>query len=113
VAAMYSRVFIVVDALDECQASNNCRSIFLSEIFNLQVKYGVNIFATSRFIPDITEKFNGSKSLEIRAHNGDILKYLDGRISQSESKCLKTYREEIKTEITKAVDGMYVSSHAI
>jgi hypothetical protein len=55
VTAMYSRVFIVVDALDECQVSDNCRSRFLLEIFNLQVKYSTNIFATSRFIPEITE----------------------------------------------------------
>src|ERR1700733_2712272 len=38
VASMYSRVFIVVDALDECQVSNDCRSRFLSEVFNLQTK---------------------------------------------------------------------------
>jgi hypothetical protein len=35
VTAMYSRAFIVVDALDECQASDGCRSRFLLEIFNL------------------------------------------------------------------------------
>ena len=108
VAAMYSRVFIVIDALDECQVSDNCRSRFLSEIFNLQVKYGANIFATSRFIPEITEKFNGSTLLEIRARGEDVQKYLDGRISQSESKFLKSCHKEINTEITKAVDGMYV-----
>jgi hypothetical protein len=108
VAAMYSRVFIIVDALDECQVSDNCRSIFLLEIFNLQVKCGTNVFATSRFIPEITEKFNESMSLEIRARDEDVQKYLDGCISQSESKFLKSYREEIKAEITKAVDGMYV-----
>ena len=111
VAAMYSRVFIIVDALDECQASDGCRARFLSEIFNLQVKYGTNIFATSRFIPEITEKFNGSTLLEIRARDEDVRKYLDGRISQSESKFLKSYHEEIKAEITKAVDGMYVPSY--
>jgi hypothetical protein len=108
VAAMYSRVFIVVDALDECQVSDNCQSRFLSEIFNLQVKYGTNIFATSRFIPGITKKFNGSTLLEIRAHDVDVRKYLDSHISQSESKFLRSYHEEIKAEITKAVDGMYV-----
>jgi hypothetical protein len=113
VAAMYSRVFIVVDALDECQVSDNCQSRFLSEIFNLQVKYGANIFATSRFIPEITEKFNGSTLLEIRAHDEDVRKYLDGCISQSESKFLKSYHEEIKAEITKAVDGMYVPSYIV
>ncbi|KAK3372636.1 hypothetical protein B0H63DRAFT_514004 [Podospora didyma] len=33
VAAVNSRVFVAVDAVDECQASNGCRSKFLSEIF--------------------------------------------------------------------------------
>ena len=108
VAAMYSRVFIVVDALDECQVSDNCRSRFLSEIFNLQVKYSIHIFATLRFIPEITKKFNGSTLLEIRAHNEDVQKYLEGRILRSDRKFLKTLHEEIKTKITKAVDGMYV-----
>jgi hypothetical protein len=113
VAAIYSRVFIVVDALDECQVSDGRRTRFLTEIFGLQVKCGTNFFATSRFIPEITEKFNGSTSLEIRARDEDVQKYLDGRISQSESKFLKSYREEIKAEITKAVDGMYVPSHVL
>jgi hypothetical protein len=35
VVAKYSRVFIVVDALDECQ-DNDCRTKFLLEIFSLQ-----------------------------------------------------------------------------
>jgi hypothetical protein len=108
VAAMYSRVFIVVDALDECQVSDNCRSRFLSEIFTLQQKCEVNIFATSRFILQVTEKFKGHTSLEIRAHNEDVRKYLEGRILRSDRKFLKTFHEEIKTKITKAVDGMHV-----
>lgn len=82
VAAMYSRVFIIVDALNGCQVSDGCRSRFLSEIFNLQVKCGVNVFTTSRFIPEITEKFNGSTSLEVRASEKDVRKYLEGHISQ-------------------------------
>jgi len=78
VAAMYSRIFIVVDALDECQVSGGCRMRFLSEIFNLQAKCGANLFATSRFLPDIIETFKGSILLEIRASNEDIRAYLDG-----------------------------------
>ncbi len=35
VAAMYSRVFIIVDALDEFQASSDCRTRFLAELFDL------------------------------------------------------------------------------
>ncbi|KFY94788.1 hypothetical protein V500_03053, partial [Pseudogymnoascus sp. VKM F-4518 (FW-2643)] len=57
VAALYSRVFIVVDALDECQASDGCRTKLLTEIFALQAKFRANIFSTSRFIPDINDHF--------------------------------------------------------
>lgn len=35
VSNMYSKVFIVVDALDECQTSDGCRARFLLEIFSL------------------------------------------------------------------------------
>jgi hypothetical protein len=109
---MYSRVFIVVDALDECQVSDGCRSRFLSEIFSLQAKCGINIFATSRFIPEITEKFNGSTSLEIRASNEDVRKYLDGHIFRLPGFVVRNpeLQDEIKTEIVRLVDGMYVVS---
>ncbi|KAH8691253.1 ankyrin repeat-containing domain protein [Talaromyces proteolyticus] len=108
VATMYSRVFIVADALDECQVSDDSRTRFLSELFNLQTQHVVNIFATSRFIPQIIDQFNGSMSLEIRAHDEDVRQYLQGRITQSESKFLKTYCEEIKNEITKVINGMFL-----
>jgi Cdc6-like AAA superfamily ATPase len=108
VVATYSRVFIVIDALDECLVSHNYRSTFLSEMFSLQDKCKANLFATSRSIPEIITKFNDSTLIEIRAHDEDVRKYLDSHISQSESTILQSYREEIKTKITKAVDGMYV-----
>ena len=104
VAAMYSRVFIIIDALDE--APSSYRTKFLGEIFNLETKSRANIFATSRFIPEIIARFSGRITFEIRAHDEDVRRYLDGRISQSEQNLLHTYREDIKTEITKAVDGM-------
>jgi len=113
---MYARVFIVVDALDECQISDGCRTTFLSEIFNLQAKTGANLFATSRDIPEITKMFAGSVSVEVRANNEDLRVYLDGNMSQIpafEGRSLELQKElktEIKAEIIKAVDGMYVST---
>jgi NACHT domain len=112
VAAMYSRVFVVVDALDECQVSDGCRSRLLSEIFSLQSKCGINVFATSRFIPEVTEKFNGSTSLEIRASEEDVRKYLNGHIVQLPGFVRRNpeLQDEITTEIIRLVDGMYVAS---
>ena len=106
VAAMYSKVFIVIDALDECQTFDGCRMKFLEEIFTLEEKSDRNIFATSRFIPEVSERFKGGTTYEIRAHDEDVRRYLDSRILQSGQKPLQTYCEEIKIAITNAVDGM-------
>jgi hypothetical protein len=115
VATQYSRVFIIVDALDECQVSDSCQERFLSEIFNLQAKCQASLFATSRFVPDIEEKFKESTRLEIKASNQDVQRYLDGHMSQLSGCVLRSseLQNEIKAEIIKAVDGMYVISHTL
>ena len=106
--ASYSITFIVIDALDECGISDGGYRKLLSEVFNLQAKTGANLFATSRFIPDITEEFRGRPSLEIRASEGDVRRYLDGHMSQLRPFVSRKpdLQEEIKTAIVKAVDGM-------
>jgi hypothetical protein len=109
-AALYSRVFIVVDALDECQAEGVCRSTFLAEIFKLQASTTTNLFATSRPILDIETQFNGHPSLEILASGEDVNSYLDGHMSQLPGFVMNNpdLWEQIKSEITIAVDGMQV-----
>jgi hypothetical protein len=109
VAAMYSRVFIIVDALDECQASDGCQASFLSEIFTLQAKTRANLFATSRYISNIEKEFEGSTLLEIHASEEDVRRYLDGHVLQLPGFVTRSpeLQEEIKAAIVKAVDGMY------
>ena len=113
VVADYSRAFIIIDALDECQVSDGGRRRLLSEILNLQDKTGASFYATSRFIPEIRKEFEGNVSLKIRASNKDVRRYLD--ISQLPSFVLRSpdLQEEVKTEIIKAVDGMCVCFHTI
>ncbi|CZR65340.1 related to nucleoside phosphorylase [Phialocephala subalpina] len=110
VAAIYSRVFFIIDALDECQASDGCRASFLSELFNLQTRHGANIFATSRFIPEIIDQFKGGVSLEIRASTDDVERYLEGHIMQLPIfvQQNRPLQEEIKKGISEAVDGMFL-----
>jgi hypothetical protein len=110
VANLFSRIFIVVDALDECQLSDGSRSKLLTEIFALQSKAGANIFATSRFILDVTERFKDNVSLEIRAHPGDVQRYIEGNIAHMPSCVARRpdLQKEITTKIIRAVDGMYV-----
>ncbi|KAF5539155.1 ankyrin protein [Fusarium phyllophilum] len=107
ISGLYSRIFIVFDALDELKETDGCRNRFLDEIFKLQAQYSAKLFTTSRFIPEIIERFEGSKTINIRAQDEDVRSFLDGKISQS-AQLLQTHREMIKSEITKAVDGMFL-----
>jgi hypothetical protein len=112
VVATYSRTFIIIDALDECQVSGEGRRKFLSEISNLRRQTQANLFVTSRFIPEIENEFEGCGSVEIRASSDDVRRYLEGHISQLPSFVSRNVdlQEEIVTEITQAIDGMYVLS---
>jgi len=108
VTTLYSRTFIIIDALDECQVTDGCRTGFLSEIFNLQAKTGVNVFATSRPIAEIMQKFDRSVSLVIRATDDDVWRYLDNRMALFQPDILDDdIRDRIRRGIVKAVDGMY------
>ena len=113
VTAGYSRVFILIDALDECQVNNGCLANLLSHISNLQSKCRVNFFATSRFIPDITERFERDLRLEIRANKQDVQRYVEGHIDELPRFVRRDQdlQQEISSEIVKAIDGMYVASY--
>ncbi|KAI8955393.1 hypothetical protein F4801DRAFT_325943 [Xylaria longipes] len=106
----YSRTFVVIDALDECQTSDNCRSRFISELLNLWSRLGVNIFTTSRFIPEITTRFEGATAIvkEIRASDYDIGKFLDSNLPYFPGFVSRdiTLQAEIKQDIVQCVDGM-------
>lgn len=106
IIASYSKVFIIVDALDECQTSNNTRIKFLFKLFDIQDESHINIFATSRPIPEIYKKFKESTVIEVRARTDDVRNYLESQISQSDSELLNICREDIKTKITEAAEGM-------
>ncbi|KAL6834212.1 ankyrin repeat-containing domain protein [Trichoderma sp. SZMC 28015] len=111
VIELYSSVFIIIDALDECDL--NAMHGFIYDLFMLQKHCSVNIFATSRFIPEITEWFTqvGSSFLEIRARASDIATYLDIEMKESSTSLIKSninLQEDIKREICEAADGMFL-----
>jgi Cdc6-like AAA superfamily ATPase len=109
IISLDSRTFIIVDALDECQNRDGCRDNLLSQIFALQTKTRLNIFATSRH-QEVETQFSGCISLEIRAIEEDIKSYLNDQISLWEKSHCDTLdddlRDRIKTEITKEAEGM-------
>jgi hypothetical protein len=107
----YSRVFIVVDALDEYP--EELRHILLHRLSGLGP--AVSLLLTSR--PHIKIDNDISKSiietLEIRATEEDIRRHIAAQIGKSSrlSRHVKNcprLREEIETMIVRRSDGMYV-----
>ena len=72
----------------------------------------MNIFATSREIPEIMEAFdkNGSTNLPIRASDEDIRIFLSDQMKGLHPRVLDrpSLQEQIKNKIVDAAQGMYV-----
>ncbi len=106
----FSSVFIIVDAVDECQRSDGCRATLLSEIRRIQQSFNVNVLATSRFIPEIVDYFRsiGSINLEVSASREDVERYIDGNMMRLPSFVQRSLKlqADIKTSISVSVDGM-------
>ncbi|KAL7910347.1 hypothetical protein GGI35DRAFT_362990 [Trichoderma velutinum] len=111
----YARVFILIDALDECQGSDGCRASLLADIFLLRDESKANVFATSRLIPEIMEKFDTCKRMDVRASEDDVRRYVHGQLVGSNMEHLPSlikHKPELKDEIIRgisdAVDGMFL-----
>lgn len=108
VVSDYSKVYIVVDALDECADDNGCRSQLPSLLRKLQSKGHLSLMVTSRDIPDVVQRFSLSPILKVRASDLDIERFVAGQI-QRLPRCVQhdeTLQESIQDGICRAVDGM-------
>ncbi|KAK0757304.1 hypothetical protein N5P37_010024 [Trichoderma harzianum] len=88
---------------------------FLVDMFSLRDKSKVNIFETSRLIPEIMEKFETCKRMDIRASEDDVRRYVRGQLERGTMEHLPSLikrKPELKDEIIKgisdAVDGMFL-----
>ncbi|KAL6705251.1 hypothetical protein ACN47E_007211 [Coniothyrium glycines] len=109
-ALVFSRVFIVVDALDECSTEDSCRAALLAELFTIRDTCRVNLLATSRWLPEITDHFDKDDILEVQASQADVRKYLDSQIPRLPKFIVRniSLQEEIRSKIVECVDGMFL-----
>ncbi|OPB46466.1 ankyrin repeat protein [Trichoderma guizhouense] len=110
VAVIYSRIFIMIDALDECKPSNGTRFGVLSCIFKLRSETRANFLITSRFNTEISSAFSGIPTLEIRANDKDVRGYLRGNMVHL-PKFVRddpSLQEDIIDSIVQAVRGMFL-----
>lgn len=110
VGKLYGRVFIVMDALDEFRAFDNCQSRLLEKILQIQSRVGFNLFVTSRVTKTTraAEAFRKGNHLEIRASEADIERYLRANMFRLPDFINRnnTLQEEIIREIVRFADGM-------
>ncbi|KAJ5826711.1 hypothetical protein N7447_003474 [Penicillium robsamsonii] len=108
--ARFERTFIVFDALDELLTSESPPKQLVRELFAFQGRTGINIFATSRFVPEIAGEFKDSILIDIRAAEGDVVQYLGSHIGELPAFVSETpgLEDEIKTGIIEAIDGMFL-----
>ena len=76
----FSKVFIVIDALDECTENDGTRHKFLTEIKKLLPH--IHLLITSRWVANIEREFEGSTRLEILASDEDVAIYVKSRIEK-------------------------------
>jgi hypothetical protein len=106
VLAHYPSVYIVIDALDECQ--DGTRRQFLSRLRDLQAERDVRLMVTSRFIPEIADAFQEATRLEIRASREDVKRFVAGQTYRL-PRCIQrdaSLQELMQEKIVEAVDGM-------
>jgi hypothetical protein len=103
----FSKVRIIIDALDECPEADQVRQSLLEEIRKLD---SVSVLVTSRNIP-IESELRSAIRLDVRANDLDIKNYLEDRMSRSDR--LKKFAEKdlnlydsIKNTIFEKAKGM-------
>lgn len=105
-----SRVFVVVDALDECRLSGRSKDRFeevLKKIFSLQKKHNLGLLVTSRSIPVIAEVFQDNPWMKIHAHEEDITRCLKSGLRGFRAIRKKpNLQSEIISTITDSAKGM-------
>ena len=104
----WSRIFIVIDALDECSEKDGTQQAVIKGLLALQDSKRINILVTSRLIPSILCDFEVSERLNIRANSADIETYLLGQMDRFPKRILaeKDLPAKIISEIVGAADGM-------
>ena len=108
IVSSLSKLYLVVDALDECASTERRRLV--EELFKLRAQNQLNIFATSRDLPGIKAQFFGCTALEIRASEEDVRRYLENCMREL-PRCVVQHADlqsKITTQILALVDGMYV-----
>lgn len=105
----YSKVLVIIDALDECNEDDGTRKALISELQKLQPQ--LSLLVTSRDIPNLQRQLQDAARLEILASDDDIRHYIEERIFSSDRLSMYVKKDpsvhELMIEtVTKNTKGM-------
>ena len=104
----YDRVFIVIDALDECEPRH--KGILINFLNQMQSKSSVNIMLTSRSFPEmmVQKHFRNACNMAIAAHETDIRKYIIQEIANSDKADVidENFKSEMIDKVSKGAQSM-------
>lgn len=111
IIATSTRVFFIIDALDERSVSDGLVSVrqpFLHQLVSLSVQTGISILAISRPNTEIAAYLQTYVSVEIKPRREDIQSFLDSRIVELPDFVQQrpNLKQCIKDGITEAARGM-------
>jgi hypothetical protein len=108
VCSNHATVYIVVDALDECSDKDGARGRLIDKLRELQARTDVRLMCTSRFIPEIEREFYSNLTLEVRASEEDVRRFVSGQMPRLPN-CIRRddeLKRAVQNKIAEAVDGM-------
>lgn len=106
-----SKVFLIIDALDECPQGENIQQTLLTALQEVQPT--IHLMFTSRPHVNIATKFPKIIPLDIRTNNDDMESYIVARMAKDHDlpDLLEGHadlQEDIKRTIVNNSSGMYV-----
>ena len=106
-----SRVFVVVDALDEC--SVKYRKRFLQSLSTLQSSRSMSVLLTSRSYDDyVNELFGSCPRIKIQARDSDLRNYISNEIEEHYGQdIIDQLRETIVERVVQSAHNMYVGNN--
>ncbi|KAL7928629.1 hypothetical protein V8C35DRAFT_317810 [Trichoderma chlorosporum] len=111
VVLSFSKVFIIIDALDECTDADDVRFILLTELKKL--KHRMCLLVMSRPIPDLEQLLEGAIRLNVEASLIDIKNYLQQRLEGTRSiqrhlADEPSLRDRIVSVVIQKIKGMFL-----
>ncbi|KAI7782006.1 hypothetical protein LA080_013944 [Diaporthe eres] len=97
----FSRVFFLVDALDEFPEAS--QQELISSLKSLQSKTHCNLMVTSRKLDSIAQIFDQDPEIQIDAQNDDLVTYIRARIQETPFQKVKQKYAAVEADVLKEV----------